>query len=84
MLKKVSSSSQIIVSTQSVNLVDNFAPEDIIVADRKGNETVFCRLDGKDLDCLLYTSRAKMVEWGELYIEYREKNEDMEESLNQE
>jgi hypothetical protein len=33
-----------------VNLVDNFAPEDIIVADRKGNETVFCRLDGKDLE----------------------------------
>jgi len=25
-----------------------------------------------------------MVEWGELYIEYREKNEDMDESLNQE
>ena len=50
MLKKVSSSSQIIVSTQSVNLVDNFAPEDIIVADRKGNETVFCRLDGKELE----------------------------------
>ena len=28
--------------------------------------------------------RAKMVEWGELYIEYREKNEDMDENLNQE
>jgi hypothetical protein len=25
-----------------------------------------------------------MVEWGELYIEYREKNEDMDENLNQE
>lgn len=50
MLKKVSSNSQIIVSTQSVNLVDNFAPEDIIVADRKENETVFCRLDGKELE----------------------------------
>jgi len=25
-----------------------------------------------------------MVEWGELYIEYREKNEDVDESLNQE
>mgnify|MGYP003239955606 CR=1 FL=1 len=24
-----------------------------------------------------------MVEWGELYIEYREKNEDMDENLNQ-
>ena len=28
--------------------------------------------------------RAKMVEWGELYIEYREKNEDVDENLNQE
>jgi hypothetical protein len=25
-----------------------------------------------------------MVEWGELYIEYREKNEDVDENLNQE
>lgn len=49
MLKKVSADAQIIVSTQSVNLVDNFSPEDIIVADRKGNETVFCHLDEEKL-----------------------------------
>lgn len=49
LIKKASEKAQIIVSTQSVNLVDNFEPEDIIVADRKDNATVFSRLNSKDL-----------------------------------
>ena len=36
---------QIIISTQSVELLDCFKMEDIIVADREGGESVFRRLD---------------------------------------
>ncbi len=44
MLQSVSDSSQIIISTQSVNLVNEFAPEDILVVQRENNhETVFKR-----------------------------------------
>jgi predicted ATPase len=41
--------SQVIVSTQSVNLVDNFEPEDVIAVDREDDQSVFRRLDSKDL-----------------------------------
>ncbi|MCX6318495.1 MAG: AAA family ATPase [Bacteroidetes bacterium] len=44
MLLSVSDTSQIIISTQSVNLVNEFAPEDILVVQRENNhETVFKR-----------------------------------------
>ena len=36
---------QVIVSTQSVPLVNQFAPEDLIVVDRIGAESMFNRLD---------------------------------------
>lgn len=49
LIKKASNEAQIIVSTQSVNLVDNFEPEDIIVVDRKDNATIFNRLDSQEL-----------------------------------
>ena len=49
LIKKASREAQIIISTQSVNLVDNFEPEDIIVVDRKDNATVFNRLDSENL-----------------------------------
>ena len=49
LIKKASEKAQIIVSTQSVNFVDNFEPEDIIVVDREDNATVFSRLDSKNL-----------------------------------
>lgn len=49
LIKKASQEAQIIVSTQSVNLVDNFMPEDIIVADMKDNATSFKRLDEEEL-----------------------------------
>ncbi|HEX8396117.1 MAG TPA: AAA family ATPase, partial [Pyrinomonadaceae bacterium] len=39
--------SQIIVSTQSVDLVDNFEPEDVIAVDRKDNESTFKRLESE-------------------------------------
>jgi predicted ATPase len=43
MLRSAADVAQIIVSTQSVNLVNEFTPEDIIVVERNGNQTVFER-----------------------------------------
>jgi predicted ATPase len=36
---------QVVLSTQSVTLVDEFEPEDLVVVDRKDNQSVFKRLD---------------------------------------
>jgi len=47
---------QVIISTQSVNLVNNFEPEEIITVDRKGDESIFIRLDS-----------AKLKQWLEEY-----------------
>lgn len=44
---------QIIISTQSVNLVDNFLPEDVITVDRKEDESFITRLDEKLLETWL-------------------------------
>lgn len=49
MLKSVSIKTQIIVSTQSINLVDQFSPNDIIVVERSNNQTVFKRQNEQDL-----------------------------------
>lgn len=53
LIKKASKKSQIIISSQSVNLVDNFDPENIITADRINNETVFSHLNPDILDAWL-------------------------------
>ena len=53
MLKKSSADSQIVVSTQSVTLVDNFDAENIIVADRACDASVFRRLDAESLGAWL-------------------------------
>lgn len=45
MFRKVSLKTQIICSTQSVTLTDNFDVEDIIVVDRINNQSEFKRLD---------------------------------------
>lgn len=49
LIKKASAKTQIIISTQSVNLVDNFEPEDIITVDRKDNQSLFKRQNSNDL-----------------------------------
>jgi predicted ATPase len=49
LIRKVSETSQVILATQSVNLIDNFEPEDIIVTDRKENATLFRRLKSQEL-----------------------------------
>ena len=55
LLRKASSRSQIIISTQSVNLVNEFEAEDIIVVDRNEGESVFNRLDPDQLENWLNT-----------------------------
>jgi predicted ATPase len=49
LIRKVSASSQLIISTQSLNLIDNFEPENIIVSERFENQTIFKRLSTDDL-----------------------------------
>ncbi len=49
MIKKASVQSQIIVATQSVNLVNEFSADDIIVANREDNQTVFKRQSEESL-----------------------------------
>ena len=53
LIKKASKHTQVIVSTQSVNLVNEFEPEDIIVVDRKEvdfkSESTFTRLEEEKL-----------------------------------
>ena len=43
LIQKASARTQLIISTQSANLVDNFDPEDIITVDRKDNQSAFKR-----------------------------------------
>ena len=49
LVRKASESTQVILSTQSINLIDNFSPEDIVVTDRDNLGTVFTRLNSEDL-----------------------------------
>ena len=48
-LKQVSERKQIIVSTQSVELVNELEPEDVIVVNQKNDESIFERLDSDNL-----------------------------------
>ncbi len=50
MKQAVTKGSQVIVSTQSVGLIDNFEPEDIITVDREDDQSVFKRLNSEDLN----------------------------------
>ena len=49
LVKKASKKSQVIVSTQSTNLVNCFEPDEIIVVDREDNQSVFKHLSSQDL-----------------------------------
>lgn len=49
MLKKVSERKQVIVSTQSVELLNAFQPEDVVVVQREQDASVFKRLDEAEL-----------------------------------
>ena len=49
LIQAASERTQVIVSTQSPPLVDNFSPEDIIVVRREDGASTFKRLDSKEL-----------------------------------
>jgi predicted ATPase len=53
LLKKASSRTQVIVSTQSVNLVNAFSPTDIVVVDREDGHSTFRRLQTEALSTWL-------------------------------
>ena len=53
MLRSAATKTQVIVSTQSAQLVNQFAPEDIIVVDREDGQSVFRRLNIQDLESWL-------------------------------
>lgn len=53
MVKKASFNSQIILSTQSTNLVNCFEPKNIVVVDREGGQSVFKRLSNEELSIWL-------------------------------
>jgi len=49
LVKKTAAKKQIILATQSVELLDHFEPDDVIVVDRTENGSEFKRLDGEQL-----------------------------------
>jgi predicted ATPase len=50
MLRMASQKTQIVVATQSVTLVNQFQPEDILVVERQGNQSVFKHLEPSSLE----------------------------------
>jgi predicted ATPase len=53
MLRSAATQTQVIVSTQSVTLVNQFEPEDIIVVDREEGESKFKRLEPQEIESWL-------------------------------
>lgn len=49
LLQSAAERTQIVVSTQSVTLVNQLRPEDVIVVDRRGGESLFRRLFGEEI-----------------------------------
>jgi predicted ATPase len=49
LIQKASARTQVIVSTQSAALIDNFEPKDIVVVERKNGESIFSRPDTEKL-----------------------------------
>ncbi len=50
MLQSAATRTQVIVSTQSVPLVNQFTPEDLIVVERQDRQSVFHRLEAADVE----------------------------------
>ncbi len=53
LIKRAAKQKQVILATQSINLVNCFDPEDILVVDRKDKQTIFNRLEKESLDVWL-------------------------------
>lgn len=50
LLRQAAQHTQVIVSTQSVTLVNQFEPEDILVVDRKEGQSTFNRLPQAEIE----------------------------------
>lgn len=67
LVKSAAKLTQVIISTQSAQLLDNFAPEDVLVADRVDNRTSISRLSSETLsDWLEDYSLGELWEKAEL------------------
>ncbi len=53
MVRMASRHTQVILATQSVTLVNQFAPEDIVVVEREGGETLFRRFTSEEVEAWL-------------------------------
>ena len=53
LVKSVALEKQVILATQSVTFLNEFGPQDIVVVDRRGRESIFRRLGPKELDTWL-------------------------------
>jgi len=53
LFKKASHHAQVLVSTQSSSFLDKFDPEDVVVVEREGKESVFKRPEPAELDAWL-------------------------------
>ncbi|MCU0750832.1 MAG: AAA family ATPase, partial [Akkermansiaceae bacterium] len=62
LIRSTSKTKQVIVSTQSVSLLNEFEPEDVIVADREGGSSVLRRIGEDEL-----TNWLKEYTLGELW-----------------
>ncbi len=49
MLQEVSEKKQIIISTQSIELLNHFSAKDVVIVQRKDGASIFERLDEDDL-----------------------------------
>lgn len=52
-IKRVAQRKQIIISSQSIELINHFTAEDIIVVDKEDNQSIFTRLDSENLQTWL-------------------------------
>jgi predicted ATPase len=53
MVRSASQNTQVVLATQSVTLVNQFSPEDIVVVDRVGGETILRRLSEEEISSWL-------------------------------
>lgn len=53
LLRSAATQTQVIVATQSVPLVNQFAPDDVVVVEREGGQSVFRRLEAAAIDTWL-------------------------------
>ena len=50
LLRSASTKTQVIVSTQSVQLVNEFEPDDLVIVEREDNQSIFKRLSREELE----------------------------------